>query len=977
MRLSTTKFIKGFSLALLASLSSFSFGQVVLMGEPGYDEASPADCSTFGVLGNNFFDDGAAGNYSANFNDTTVFCPDLTQGTKMTITFAINAGYEFNIDGSDWIYVYDGPTTAAPLLGQHNSVTDPNGFAYTATWNNPSGCLTVVFISDGAIEGTGWNANVQCGNQNQPFDPHIEAFVNGLGADALTPADTGFVDVCFGDSILFVAKPIFPYSMENTGFGYSQNLTNVTYEWYTSDGGTHPDNDSIWFTPPSRNGFLIDLKISDNFPQIERMLCKVRVSQLPNFAGTGPLEDTVCLGQQTTLIGGVTPTDTVGVNIPAGQFQLGGSFAGLTYLPDGSGAQYNAPIDITGFPAGSTITSAQDLNQVCITMEHSYLGDLEIALECPNGTQVPLVNSFGPGFIPGGTSGGGTYLGHPLDDGGGGGAGIGWEYCFSSVFNTIAGSMTANLANTVPVPFIPANPPTQPTDLSAGNSIDPSVTYEPETSFLNFAGCPINGQWTIIVQDNLGTDDGWIFEWGLFFDPSFFPGSSAYQNYVVSDAWLNDPTIISGQNDTLLIVQPNVPGDYNYTYTVIDDFGCSYDTTVTLYVLPQPDIFNDTIACNFGMNVTGTVAYGGGVWSSTDPNISFSDPTLDNPTITSTTSGVYSVSFTDNACNTEVTANIDFPPLPVVMNDTALCSLTLPAVGTVAYSTGGTWSEPTGDISFSPSATTLNPTFTSSGSGVYTMTFTDEVCGNTDDVQIEFISPPVIFGDTLVCNYGMLVANTVAYAGGVWTASDTTVSFTDSSLLNPGIGVSYPGTYTVTFTDDACNMSVSSSIEFPPYAWTDVADSIVCFGTEITLNANVNWTIDNYVWSTGETGPSIVVSVPGTYTVTGSNVCHSVTDSAIFGNKLCDIQAPNIISLSSLSGNNLWFVDQEGIKEFYCVIVNRWGNVIHEINDPNGSWDGRAKNGNIVEEGTYFYTIKSILDNGEPLDKHGFIQVVH
>lgn len=945
-----------------------AIGQTVLMGEPGYNQANPADCSTFGVSANNFFDDGAAGNYSANFNDTTVLCPDLTQGTKMTLTFAINAGFTFNVDGSDWIYVYDGPSTASPLLGQHNSVTDPNGFAYTASWNNPSGCLTVVFISDGAVQGTGWNANAQCGNQNQPFDPHIEAYVNGQGPNALNPIDTGYVDVCFGDSILFVAKPIFPYSMEVTGYGYSQTLANVDYDWYISDGSVHPNNDSIWFTPPSRNGFLVDLKITDQFPQIERMLCKVRVSQLPNFSGTGPLEDTVCLGEQTTLIGGVTPTDTVGFNIPAGQFQLGGSFAGLTYLPDGSGAQYQAPITISGFPASATIANSQDLNQVCITMEHSYVGDLEIALQCPNGTQVTLLNSYSPGFIPGGTSGGGTYLGDPIDDSGGGGPGAGWEYCFSSVFNTWGSYPTElGLGNTIPAPLFGNN----------GPSMNPNGVYLPEGNFVGFAGCPVNGQWTIIVQDNLGIDDGYIFEWGLYFDPSFFPGSSSYQNYAVSDSWLSDPTIISGQNDTLLIVQPNVPGDYDYTYTIVDDFGCTYDTTVTLYVLPLPEIFNDTIACDFSMLVNGTVSYSGGDWSSADPNISFSNPTVDNPTISSTLAGVYSVSYTDDACNSTVSANIDFPPYPTTMPDTALCSLTLPATGTTAYSTGGVWSEVTGNVSFSPSAATLNPTFTAAGSGIYTIVFTDNVCGNTSSTEIEFISPPQIFDDTLVCNYGMNVANTVAYAGGIWTASNPTVQFNDSSLLNPSIGVTEPGSYTVTFTDNTCNMSVSSQIIFPPLAWTDVEDTIVCYGTEISLNANDNWTIDNYVWNTGETGPSILVSVPGIYTVTGSNICHTITVSAILGNKLCDIEAPNIISLSSTSGNNLWFVDHQGIKEFNCVIVNRWGNVIYEWNNVLGGWDGHTLKGDLVEEGTYFYTINAVIDNGEALTKQGFIQVVH
>lgn len=801
-----------------------SFGQTVLMGDPGYDENNPADCGTFGVGANNFYDDGNAANYSPNVNLTTVFCPDLNLGTKMTLTFAINAGFEFDVDPSDTIYVYDGPNTSAPLLGAHNSGTDPNGFAYTASWNNPSGCLTVVFVSDGANEGTGWIGNAQCGNPNQPFEPHIEAFVNGVGPNALNPLDTGYVDVCFGDSILLVAKPLFPNSMESTGYGYSQNVGNVTYDWYISDGGTYPNNDSIWFTPPTRNGFLIDLKIEDNFPQIERLLCKARVSQLPSFAGTGPQEDTVCLGQNTTLIGGVTATDTVGIDIPSGEFQLGGSFAGLTYLPDGSGAQYQAPIDIAGFPSGSTIATAQDLNQVCITIEHSYLGDLEIALECPNGTQVPLVNSYGPGFIPGGNSGGGTYLGHPWDDIGGGGAGEGWEYCFSSVFNTIAGSMTANLGNTVAVPFVPANPPTQPVQLSAGNSIDNSVIYEPETSFAGFAGCPINGQWTIIVQDNLGTDDGYIFEWGLFFDPSFFPGAAGYQNIVVSEDWVNDPTIVSGQNDTLLVVQPDTPGNYGYTYEIVDDFGCEYDTTVFLNVLPLPEIQ----------------------------------------------------------------------------------------------------------------------------------------------------------GDTLACNLGVFLAGTSSYSGGVWSAADTAITFLpDEFADNPQVSTSTPGTYTLTYTDNSCGMDTSMQVEFPPYVWVDIVDTTLCYGVEYVINSAGHESLISWDWNTGESGESITVTEPGVYEITVWNECHTASDQAVIDYKLCDIEAPNIISLSSNSGNQTWFVESEGLASFNCIIVNRWGNLIYEFDDPNGSWDGKTMKGTPVEAGTYFYKINAVIEGGEELQKHGFIQVVH
>lgn len=798
----------------LLVLSFNGNAQNVLMGDPGFDQNNPVDCNSFGTAGNNFFDDGGAANYSANFNDTTVFCPDLTTGTKMTLTWAINAGFSFNVDGSDWIYVYDGPNTSAPLLGQHNSVTNPNGFAYTASWNNPSGCLTVVFISDGANEGTGWVANAQCGNQAQPFDMHIEAFVNGQGGNALNPLDTGFVDVCFGDSILLVAKPLFPNSLETTGYGYSQNVNNVTFDWYISDGGTYPNNDSIWFTPPTRNGFLIDLKITDIFPNVQRMVCKARVSQLPSFAGTGPLEDTVCLGQNTTLIGGVTPSDTVGVSIPPGTFELGGSFAGLTYLPDGSGAQYQAPIMISGFPDSAEVSNSQDLNQVCITMEHSYIGDLEIALQCPNGTQVTLLNSYNPGFIPGGVSGGGTFMGDPIDDVGGGGPGEGWEYCFSSVFNTWGSYPTEiGAGNTIPAPNFGNN----------GPSLNPNGVFLPETDFSTFAGCPVNGQWTIIVQDNLGIDDGYIFEWGLYFDPSFFGGLAGYQNTITTEYWSSDPTIIAGQNDTSIVVQPDTPGSYGYTYNITDDFGCDYDTTVYLYVLPTPTIQGDTIGCNYGSQLTGTTSYSGGTWSAADTAITF---------------------------------------------------------------------EPN-----------------------------------------EFVD-------------------------------------------NPYVHTSTPGTYTVTFTDDACNMEVSLEIEFPPYPWVEILDTVVCQGEPFALTAQYDESVNLLEWNTGLEGPTITLVEPGAYIVVASNICHSNSDTMYFDYKLCDIEVPNILSLSSMEGNQIWFVKAEGIATFNCTIVNRWGNLIYEYTDPNGHWDG-TKNGNKVEEGTYFYKIHAITEGNEEINKQGFIHLYH
>ena len=63
------KFIKSIAICAFAMTSLTGYGQTVLMGDVGYPEATPADCSTFGVGANNFFDDGNGANYSANFNN--------------------------------------------------------------------------------------------------------------------------------------------------------------------------------------------------------------------------------------------------------------------------------------------------------------------------------------------------------------------------------------------------------------------------------------------------------------------------------------------------------------------------------------------------------------------------------------------------------------------------------------------------------------------------------------------------------------------------------------------------------------------------------------------------------------------------------------------------------------------------------------------------------------------------------------------
>lgn len=640
-------------IALLTTNYSL-FSQNILITDADWDTLNPYNCLANPGPAANFFDSGNnSANYSDNENEIITICPDFSGGAnKLGLTFGTNVGLTFNVDGTDSIYIYDGPNTSSPLLGVHNSVTDPTGFNHQSSFGvNPSGCLTIQFISDGATNGTGWDANVACLTLPQPFTAHMTAQSMGVGSDIISPADTGYADICFDDSLLFTANPIFPYSLQNTGHGYSQDTSNVTYEWHFSDGSSAMGR-TAWFKPPARNGYVAELKITDSFGQVQIIQSKIRVSTIPRFGGVINNRDSVCVGDTTVIIGAVTSTDTAGVDPTSSSFQLGGSVAGLVYLPDGSGVNYTDTIDVSGFLPGQLVTAASDIDQFFVNMEHSYLGDLEMLLECPNGTQVPIINSYSPGIIPGGFNGAGTFLGNARDMNIGN-PGTGMDYYFSTA-NATWGDMATEygLGNTVPV-----------TNPSVGNAMNPGGIYLPEQSFANFIGCPLNGKWSITVRDNLGTDDGYIFEWGVFFDPSINPNQETYAPVIDSAKWLTNATILPGNStDTFIVVTSSTAGTQNYTFQVTDNFGCVYDTTVQVYFLPGPTVQGDDNACAGQYQITGTSSFDGGTWAYSGPGTATFIPNnaVENPLVTVDVNGTYTFTFSDNQCAMDSSFDIYF-----------------------------------------------------------------------------------------------------------------------------------------------------------------------------------------------------------------------------------------------------------------------------------------------------------------------------
>ena len=614
----------------------------------------------------NFTDAGGAAAYTSNENEVITLCPDAT-GSKMVVVFGNTAGYTLNLHSSDTLYVYDGPTVNSPLLAAINDSTFPNGINIPASWSNTSGCLTFKFVSDSSLQGTGWDANISCSNLLQPFTNHLSAYItvgtaNGAGdtINDLNPVDTGFVDICFGDIIEFVAQPYFPYepggdSAALSGGGYMQS-TNYTATWELSDG-TIINANSFLFTPASRNGYLLTLKIEDSLGQFYYSICKIRVSSIPIFSSCGTTQSPICLGRVSELYGGITGSDTVGVDPVLSNFPIGGVFGNLTYLPDGGGINYTTDITISGFLTGATIQNPNDIEKMCVKMEHSFLGDLEMKLTCPTGLSVNIFNSSitAGGLFPGGFGGGNDFLGGAFDNNTGN-VGVCEQYCFSNLNSAMPAFV--NGYNTVA-----ASGP------SAGVMVVPGL-YEPEESYLpSLVGCPVNGTWTLTVRDNFAIDDGFICEWGIYFNSILSPNQVTYSPSIVSANWVEVDTTVStivSFLDTNIIINPPSTGTYGYKFEVEDEFGCSYDTIIEIVVEQGASIIGDTTTCG------DVFVYNGNVFPNTNYIADWSyvsdtgsltfdlNNTVANPMITATQPGIYVMNLFDTFCNDTLSHSITF-----------------------------------------------------------------------------------------------------------------------------------------------------------------------------------------------------------------------------------------------------------------------------------------------------------------------------
>jgi gliding motility-associated-like protein len=482
---------------------------------------------------------GLTGNYTNGEDSIITFCsPFVTD--NMQITFN-----SFDLASGDLLFVYDGDDTTAPLLGVFLGVNSPGIVLASAA--NTSGCITFRYRSDSSNVSAGWEATVACIDNCQSI---ISTVVSIPAPDA-----DNVIRICQGETVNF------------TGAGsFSADSTGATYEYILSDG-TIVSGLTASETYAGPGIYRVDFVASDPTGCRDRSIGEssdvlIQVSTNPDFTGTQAADTSICFGESTDITGLVETTEFFANVAPP--------ITGQTFLPDGTGVSYQTCIDVSGFNVGTTFQSASDLISVFINMEHSYMGDLDITLTAPDGSMV--------NFLDFPNSGGGRYLGQALDDNTNT-PGIGEIYTF-----TEGGTATATLdGSTAAVVFGTTMPP---------------VDYLPEDPFSNFIGTPLNGLWCLDIVDNLGIDNGYIFEWGINFNPAIIPTAGSYEPGEVSELWEANADIMV-TNGNVITVTPTVAGQNCYNYSFTDSFGCNYIETVCINVAPEvlTAVPNDIIAC--------------------------------------------------------------------------------------------------------------------------------------------------------------------------------------------------------------------------------------------------------------------------------------------------------------------------------------------------------------------------------------------
>ena len=195
------------SFLVLFLFSTGLFSQEILISDGG----------TVNTCSGTFYDSGGpSGVYAANEDFTITICPE-NDAQVIELDFQSFTTQPVQNGNGDGLIIYNGDSTSAEEFGMFSGTSASSSPGFIVA-DNPSGCLTIQFFSNGAAQASGWEATISCFEPCQDVTAAIDSSP-GVNID-------GSIEVDLDQTIDF------------TGIGgfSAGNSNNATYEWNLDDG---------------------------------------------------------------------------------------------------------------------------------------------------------------------------------------------------------------------------------------------------------------------------------------------------------------------------------------------------------------------------------------------------------------------------------------------------------------------------------------------------------------------------------------------------------------------------------------------------------------------------------------------------------------------------------------------------------------------------------------------------------------------